>query len=308
MSVLQVAACSSAGSTSPRSSRSPSSARSRVKPGQIPLPAGCGRSMWCGPRRNTSDGGDVVGSPQDHLGDIDLAEIYAFGNMWIELGNTVFTNAHVNPDSSIQLLGLGGAAGAEALHAWAVQSRQALKAAHTAWSVGHAIHKYADSLKEEAEKLAAEDATAIVNVLLELFASIALVLLAPISAPLLTALSQVLNRLVSILVEVLESVTSFASTIGNIARFGAAAAFGGATTLGMDVGLQKAAEELTGGELGHDWGLEGLNVILGALGGGLLVPQLKIPVEIVPVKAPEPGSAGPGASARPPGSDSPRVG
>ncbi|MFI2611714.1 hypothetical protein ACH5A1_26975, partial [Kitasatospora sp. NPDC018616] len=195
-----------------------------------------------------------------------ISEIYALGNQWIELGNTVYAARYATSMNMDKYQWTGD--GMVAAHdAWNLVGGSVLDpAVTTCWKIGDAINDYGRALEriQLAEQKAADAAglASIIGTILGLVLPFGLGLLAKLIAPLL-------EGLITAITNILRTIGESLQTILNIGAFIGGAVAGGLLQLGTDLLSQLIADKIYDVPFEIDWTAEGINMGIGAAFGGL---------------------------------------
>lgn len=184
----------------------------------------------------------------DYVGNLDLNAIIQLGNEWIRMGDALYTEERSNTNL-VAVMGWRGGAYTVAQEAWHSHLSVVLQnAADGAWKMGETIHAYAQSIYDQAQKMAEENNK---NYLITIFSFFLSVLTAPVNF----AIGAVLGMLSKI--------------IGNLLTIALDVTVGAASTFLIDITANALASAATHTAVTIDWNEEGKNIGLGgAIAGG----------------------------------------
>ncbi|MFE7633107.1 hypothetical protein ACFU7Z_03725, partial [Kitasatospora sp. NPDC057518] len=195
-----------------------------------------------------------------------ISDIYALGNQWIELGNTVYA-ARYGTSMAMDKFQWTGDGMVAAHDAWNLVGNSVLDpAVTTCWKIGDAINDYGRALEKimAAEQKAANAAglASIIATILGFVLPFGLGLLARLIAPLL-------EGLITLITNILRTIGESLQTILNIGAFIGGAVAGGLLQLGTDLLAQLIADKIYDVPFEIDWAAEGMSMGFGAVFGGL---------------------------------------
>ncbi|WP_409055177.1 hypothetical protein [Streptomyces sp. SYP-A7185] len=231
------------------------------------------------------------------LGDIKIAEIYALGNAWIQLGDDLYERrAAVN--GHVEGIGMTGAAGNEARRAWNEGLAKTVDAAaENAWTIGQTINRYAAELYAAAEEYAKQLNAAMWANILGILGGLVLIGLGPLLGRLLALIGSLLARLIPVLATIAGRLGSVGSTIVGV---GGGAVAGAASEVAFDMGVGALGAEIAGTDFKADWTVA-ISAISGAAfgahGGGMAGRHFGGGNPSVP--KPNPGTTAPPSTAPP---------
>ncbi|GLY92655.1 hypothetical protein Airi02_105830, partial [Actinoallomurus iriomotensis] len=184
----------------------------------------------------------------DYVGDLDLNAIIQLGNEWIRMGDALYAEERSNTNL-VAVMGWRGGAYTVAQEAWHNHLSVVLQnSADAAWKMGEAINAYAQSIYDQAQKMAEDNNK---NYLITIFSFF----LSVVTAPVNFAIGAVLGMLVKV--------------IGNLLTIALDVAVGAASTFIIDIASNALASAATHTGVDIDWKKEAENMGLGgAIAGG----------------------------------------
>lgn len=233
------------------------------------------------------------------LGDIKIADMYALGNAWIQLGDRIH-ESRIAVNGHADGIGITGVAGDKARAAWnEALGPEVDLTAEQAWTIGQTINRFADELHKAAEEYAEQLNAAMWANILSIIAGLVLIGLGPLMARLLSMVTSLLARLIPVLTTIGGRLGTVGGTVAGVTG---GAVVGAGVEVAFDLGLGAAGAEIAGAEFDVTWtvAISALaGAAFGAHGGGMMGWHYGSGAGDPVVPRPIPGGDGPPASVPP---------